>query len=161
MVTVNELDALEVFNEFSSEQKKKIAAISKKKKTKKGGNVYLSQYRASRLFVVINGQVALQVLNSDESVGLTFGTLEGGQLFGGASMLRLQEYTIAATCRMDTELLVMESDDLFDLIAEDYKLGFRIMKKVSEIYLSRYLTAKKQLNYAVNTSQDTIMAAPG
>jgi len=161
MVTVNELDALEVFNEFSGEQKKKIAAISRKKKMKKGEDVYLSRYRASRLFVVISGRVDLQAVNEDKMVGVSLGTLSDGQLFGGASILKLQAYTITAVCLADTELLLIESNDLFEAISEDYELGYRIMKKVAEVYLARYETTKKQLHDMVNTPQVVITAQPG
>lgn len=161
MVPVNELDALDVFNGFSSEQKKKIAAISQKKKLKKGDDVYLSRYRASRLFVVVNGRVDLQVFDDDKLVGLSLGTLSSGQLFGGASILKLQAYTITAICLEDTELLLVESNDLFEAIAEDYELGYRVMKKVAEVYLARYETAKKQLYDMVNTPQVIITAQSG
>ncbi len=161
MATVNDLEALEVFNGFSSEQKKKIAAICQKKKLKKGDDVYLSRYRASRLFVVTSGRVDLQALDEDKRVGLSLGTLSQGQLFGGASILKLQAYTITAVCLTDAELLVIESDDLFEAIAGDYELGYRIMKKVAEVYLARYETAKKQLYDMVNTPQVVITARSG
>jgi len=153
MVTVKDLEALEVFNGFSSEQKKKLAAICEKKKYEMGKEVYLSKFRASRLFVVVKGKVDLLAEEHDGETGLSLGTLGDGQLFGGASILKLQRYTIAAFCLEDSELLLIESNDLFELIAGDYELGYKLMKKVAGVYLHRYELAKTQLHQMVKAAK--------
>jgi len=146
MVTASEIKKIEVFSVFSAKQKKKIALIAKKIKYNKGKKVYLSKYRAGRLFVVTKGKVDLRVFDPDDEVNISFGILGAGELFGGSSLLKPQEYTVTAFCKEDSEFLVMESNDLIDLMAKDPELGFKLMKKVAQIYFDRYERAKTQIH---------------
>lgn len=157
MTTTREMDELEVFNGFDAEQKKRLARIARKVKHTKGQEVYLSKYRANRIFVVVKGKVDLRILNSDQVVGVSFGTLGDGQLFGGASLLKPQEYTVTAYCQEDSELLVMEANDLLDLMVTDYQLGYRFMKKIAQVYFERYERTKTQIHNMVKAP--TLVAA--
>jgi CRP-like cAMP-binding protein len=159
MATISEMEELEVFNGFNAEQKKRLARIAQKVRYAKGQEVYLSKYRANRIFVVVKGTVDLRILNSDGVVGVSFGTLGDGQLFGGASLLKPQEYTVTAYCQEDSELLVMEANDLLDLMVTDYQLGYRFMKKIAQVYFDRYERTKTQIHSMVNAP--TLVAATG
>ena len=150
MIIASEMEKFEVFSVFTAKQKKKIALIAKKIKFKKGKKIYLSKYRAGRLFVVIKGKVDLRVFDPSDEVGISFGKMGKGELFGGASLLKPQEYTVTAFCNKDSEFLVMESNDLIDLIDRDSELGYKLMKKVAQIYFDRYERAKKQIRDMVN-----------
>jgi len=146
MITASEMEKIEVFRVFSAKQIKKLSLIAKKIKYKKGKKVYLSKYRAGRLFVVIKGKVDLRVFDPNEEVGISFGIMGDGALFGGASLLKPQEYTVTAFCKKDCEFLVMESNDLIDLMDRDNELGYKLMKKVAQIYFDRYERAKVQIH---------------
>jgi CRP-like cAMP-binding protein len=157
MVAIGEIEELGVFSGFNAEHKKRLARIAQKMKYAKGQEVYLSKYRANRIFVLVKGKVDLRIFNSDKVVGVSYGTLNDGQLFGGASLLKPQEYTVTAYCQEDSELLVMESKDLLDLMVTDYELGYKFMKKVAQIYFDRYERAKKQIHEMVKAT--TLFAA--
>lgn len=159
MATIGEIEKLEVFNVFNAEQRKRLSRIAQKVKYAKGQEVYLSKYRANSVFVVAKGKVDLRIFNSDGVVGVSFGTLGDGELFGGASLLKPQEYTVTAYCQEDSELLVMESNDLLDLMVTDYELGYRFMKKVAQVYFDRYERTKTQMHDMVKAP--TLVAAPG
>lgn len=146
MITASEMEKINVLSDFSTKQKKKLGLIANKIKCKKGKKVYLSKYRAGRLFVVIKGKVDLRVFDPKDVVGISFGTMGEGALFGGSSLLKPPEYTVTAFCKKDSEFLVIESNDLTDLMAQDYKLGYKLMKKIAQIYFDRYESAKKQIH---------------
>jgi CRP/FNR family cyclic AMP-dependent transcriptional regulator len=158
MTTIHELDELEVFSEFNPEQKKKLSLIARRMNFKKGDEVYLSRYRANRVFVLVEGKVDLRVLNPDGAVGVSFGTLGDGKLFGGSSLLKPQDYTVTALCDEDCELLVMESNALIDLMDQDHELGHKLMKKVAGIYFDRYERTKNQIHEMIKAT--TLVAVP-
>ncbi len=158
MVTIGEIEELEVFSEFNTEQKKKLSLIAQKMNCEKGKEVYLSMYRANRVFVMVKGKVDLRIFEPEGVVGVSFGTLDDGQLFGGASVLKPQEYSVTAICKEDSELLVMESNDLIEIMVQDYELGYKFMKKVAQIYFDRYERTKKQIHEMVKAT--TIVAIP-
>ena len=158
MIITSEMENIETFSTFSAKQKKKIALIAKKTKYKKGKKVYLSKYRAGRLFVVVKGKVDLRLFDPTDEVGISFGIMRSGDLFGAASLLKPQEYTVTALCKKDSEFLVMESNDLIDLMEKDKDLGFKLMKKVAQVYFDRYERSKKQMQAMVKTM--SLIAVP-
>jgi CRP-like cAMP-binding protein len=158
MVTASEMEKMEVFSGFTTKQIKKLSLIAKKVTFKKGKKVYLSKYRAGRLFVVAKGKVELRIFDPTEVVAISFGTLGQGELFGAASLFKPPEYTVTAFCKKDSEFLVMEASDLIDLMEKDKELGFKLMKKVAQVYFDRYERSKKQIQDMVKTM--SLIAVP-
>ncbi len=158
MATIREIEELEVFSDFNAEQMTKLSLIAQIKKYKKGRKVYLSRHRANRVFVVVAGKVDLRVLDPGVEVGVSFGAFGNGKLFGGSSLLKLQEYTVTALCEKDCELLVMESNALIELMDQDHELGCKLMKKVAGIYFDRYEVAKSQIHEMIQAP--SLIATP-
>ena len=160
MIENSELKKFDVFGVFSNQQLHKLSTIIEKEKYEQGKKVYLSKYRASRLFVVSKGMVSLRLFDSGEQIGLSFGTIESGEIFGGACFLQPQKHTLTAICLKDSELLVIEVTKLFDLFEKDYELGYKFMKKIAQIYFDRYKVAKNQI-YQMAKTPTLVTALPG
>jgi len=151
MLEISELKIFDVFSVFSDQQLHNLSILTEKKEYKQGEKVYLSKYRASRLFVVSKGLVSLRLFESGEQIGLNFGTIDSGNIFGGACFLKPQSYTLTAICLKDSELLVIEVNKLFDLFKKDYEFGYKFMKKIAQIYFDRYEIAKNQIYQMIKT----------
>jgi len=104
--------------------------------------------------------VSLRRIEPGDKVGIAFETREPGTLFGAASFMQPQEYTLTAVCLQDTEVLAVDADKLFKLCDKDPLLGYRLMLKIAQIYFERYKTAKKNL-YAMVHTPAVITALPG
>ena len=160
MEVVKELAKLEMFKSFSESQLGEIATITAKKNFKRHEHIYQRGNPAKHLFVVSKGLVSLRRIEPGDTVGIAFEMREPGTLFGAASFMQPQEYTLTAVCLEDTEVLAIDADKLFELCGKDPLLGYRLMLKIAQIYFERYKTAKRNLYSMVHTPA-VITALPG
>ncbi len=160
MVEVDEIKQLEFFNVFSQEQLEEISTITEKKNYEKGALVYQRGYRADRIYVVIKGLISLNRLEPGEKIGISFEKREQGELFGTACFMEPQEYTLTAVCMADSEVMVLDTDNLLEICERDPELGYKFLKEVAQIYFERYKVAKRQVHEMVKTPA-IITALPG
>jgi CRP/FNR family transcriptional regulator len=160
MVEASKLAYLGLFDVLSDEQLKELAEITEKKTYKKHAHVYERGNSAKHLFVVSKGLVSLRRFDPGDEVGIAFETREPGELFGSASFMKPQEYTLTAVCQEDTEVMAIDADKLFELVEKDPAVGYQLMLKISQIYFERYKTAKRSLHEMVRTPT-VITALPG
>jgi CRP-like cAMP-binding protein len=160
MVEVSDLKKLEVFSTLAEKQLEEIAEIAEKKSFKKHSHVYERGNGAKHLFVVNKGLVSLRRIDPGDEVGIAFETREPGGMFGAASFMKPQEYTLTAICMEDTEVMATDADNLFELCEKDPALGYQLMLKIAQIYFERYKSAKRSLHDVVRTPT-VITALPG
>jgi len=160
MAEVKELAKFDMFKPFSQSQLEEIAKITQKKTFKRNAHIYERGKRAKELFVVSKGLVSLRRIEPGDKVGIAFETREPGTLFGAASFMQPQEYTLTAVCMENTEVLAIDANKLFKLCEKDPNLGYRMMLKIAQIYFERYKTAKRNL-YAMVHTPAVITALPG
>jgi len=160
MAEVKELAKFDMFKPFSQSQLEEIAKITQKKTYKRNAHIYERGKRAKELFVVSKGLVSLRRIEPGDKVGIAFETREPGTLFGAASFMQPQEYTLTAVCMENTEVLAIDANKLFKLCEKDPNLGYRMMLKIAQIYFERYKTAKRNL-YAMVHTPAVITALPG
>ena len=160
MAVVEELAKFEMFKPFSESQLGEVAKITEKKTFKQFSHLYERGNPAKHLFVVTKGLVSLRRIELGDDVGIAFESREPGTLFGAASFMQPQEYTLTAVCLEDTEVLAIDSDKLAKMCEQDPLLGYRLMLKIAQIYFERYKTAKRNLYGMVHTPA-VITALPG
>lgn len=160
MVQVDEIKQLEFFNVFSQEQLEELSKITEKRNYEKGALVYQRGYRADHIYVVIKGLISLNRIEPGEKIGISFEKREQGELFGTACFMDPQEYTLTAVCMADSEVMVLDTDNLLEICERDPELGYKFLKEVAQIYFERYKTAKRQVHEMVKTPT-IITALPG
>lgn len=160
MVAVNDLKNLAVFGSLKEKQLEEIAEITERKSYKKHSHVYERGNDAKHLFVVTKGRVSLRRIDPGDEVGIAFETRDPGGLFGAASFVRPQEYTLTAICLEDTEVMAIDADKLFEMSEKDPALGYQLMLAIAQIYFERYKIAKRSLHDMVR-SPTVITALPG
>ena len=160
MVEVTQIAYLKVFDLLSDEQLEEIAKITEKKRYKIHEHIYERGNPAKHLFVVKRGLVSLRRIDPGDEFGIAFETREPGGLFGAASFMKPQEYTLTAICLEDTEVMAIGADKLFELCEKDPAVGYELMLKIAQIYFERYKIAKRSLHDMVRTPT-VITALPG
>jgi CRP-like cAMP-binding protein len=160
MVEATEMAYLKVFELLSDEQLEKIAKITEKKSYKINEHIYERGNAAKHLFVVKKGLVSLRRIDPGDEVGIAFEMREPGGLFGAASFMEPQEYTLTAICLQDTQVMAIDADKLFELCEKDTAVGYQLMLKIAQIYFERYKIAKRSLHDMVRTPT-VITALPG
>ena len=151
MVEASAMAYLKVFELLSDEQLEEIAKITQKKSYKIHEHIYERGNPAKHLFVVKKGLVSLRRIDPGDEVGIAFESREPGGLFGAASLMKPQEYTLTAICLEDTEVMAIDADKLFELCENDPAIGYQLMLKIAQIYFERYKVAKRSLHDMVRT----------
>ena len=160
MVEASNLKGLELFSVFSEAHLEELAKITEKKSYKKNDHVYERGNPAKHLFVVSKGLVSLRRFEPGDEVGIAFESRESGGLFGAASFMEPQEYTLTAVCLEDTEVMAIDADKLSELCEKEPAVGYNLMLKIAQVYFERYKTAKRSLHEMVRTPT-VITALPG
>ena len=160
MVEASEMAYLKLFDLLSDEQLEEIAKITEKKRYKIHEHIYERGNPAKHLFVVKRGLVSLRRIDPGDEFGIAFETREPGGLFGAASFMKPQEYTLTAVCMEDTEVMAVDAGRLFELCKKDPAVGYELMLKIAQIYFLRYKSAKRSLYQMVGTPP-VITALPG
>ncbi len=160
MVEAYKVAYMKLFDLLSDEQLEEVAKITEKKSYKIHDHIYERGNAAKHLFVVKKGLVSLRRIDPGDEVGIAFETRESGELFGAASFMKPQEYTLTAVCQEDTEVMAIDADKLFELAEKDPVVGYQVMLKIAQIYFERYKTAKRSLHEMVRTPT-IITALPG
>ena len=160
MVEAYKMAYMEIFDVLSDEQLEEVAEITEKKSYKTHDHIYERGNPAKQLFVVKKGLISLRRIDPGDEVGIAFEMREAGGLFGAASFMHPQEYTLTAVCLEDSELMAIDADKLFELCQKNPDLGYQLMLKIAQIYFERYKTAKRSLHDVVRTPT-VITALPG
>jgi CRP-like cAMP-binding protein len=160
MIEAYKVAYMELFDVLSDEHLEEVAKITEKKSYKIHDHIYERGNAAKHLFVVKKGLVSLRRIDPGDEVGIAFETREPGELFGAASFMKPQEYTLTAVCQEDTEVMAIDADKLFELTEKDPVVGYQLMLKIAQIYFERYKTAKRSLHEMVRTPT-VITALPG
>jgi len=160
MVEVDEIKQLDFFSVFSQEQLEELSKITEKRIYEKGALVYQRGYVANHIYIVTKGLVGLNRLEPGDKIGISFEKREQGELFGAACFMEPKEYTLTAVCMADSEVMVLDADNLFEICERDPELGYKFLKEIAQIYFGRYKSAKRNLHEMVRTPT-LITALPG
>jgi CRP-like cAMP-binding protein len=151
MVEISELRVLDLFTSFSDEQLQEIARITSRNAYGANAIIYRQGQPAREIFVIEKGLVSLRGFRSEDDLVMAFDLCEPGELFGAASLMKDRLYTLNAVCLEDTRILTIDTDQLARLCELDTELGYRLMKKVAQLYFDRYEVAKRELGMPVIT----------
>ena len=145
MVTVGELKDIKIFSEFADEELADLADITEKMAYNNQEIIYRRGDEARYLLVVTSGAVSLRLLGPGDRVGFAFEGRRRGGMFGVAIFMEPRKYTLTALCLEDTEVLAIDGDNLNELCSKRPEIGYKLLKKVAQIYLDRYKYAKIKL----------------
>jgi len=138
MTIIKQLENLDIFKGLSIEELGVIAELTEIKKVPKGEALFREKDYAKHVFILLKGKVRIQVQLSSkpENIAITVLT-QPGQLIGWSGLVPEQYYTAAAICQEETELITIEGTELMSALERDPVMGFKVMRKISEVISSR------------------------
>ena len=137
MSVISTLRQADIFYEFTLTQLELIASICAENSYDNGAIVFEENTNGSELYVIIDGEIEIQVDPSligkrDSSEPQTIATLRRGQSFG--EMALVDEGKRSARARAiqpDTRLLIIPRDKLMLLCNSYPHLGYRLMRNLA------------------------------
>ena len=117
------LQTVGLFTYCTAEQVVRMASIARSRLYSKGERIYSIDDPAENLFCLVRGQVELRGKDGSRRV-------ESPETFGAREILSDSPRSEHATALEDTEVLVLEGDDFFDLLSDNIGIVKALFRKL-------------------------------
>lgn len=139
------LQTIPWFLELSENQMEKLAQIVTVHHIAKGETLFQEGDAEGNLYILLDGEMSINVKIPGREKVCIF-TAEPLDIIGWSSLTPMvRQRTATALVLQDSNYLEFDSDLLMQECEEDPKLGYVIMKRISNVVASRLLTTRIQL----------------
>ncbi len=138
MVTPQTLGQIELFAGLGEDALVPLAALAEEITCREGEVLFKEGGPATRLFVLLEGKVAIQVMLTSRPESLTVAALsQPGQLVGWSGSMPPNTYTASAVCQADSRLLAFDGSAFMHALEADPVTGFTIMRRIAAVISGR------------------------
>ena len=138
MTTPTQLADLDLFEGLDTGQLAPLAALAEEVTFDEGTNIFTEGGRATRLFVLVDGKVNIQVALSSRPEHLTVASLtRPGQLVGWSGSLSADTYTASAVCTANSRLLAFDGKAFMTVLEDNPATGFIILRRIADVISGR------------------------
>ncbi|MBU0995026.1 MAG: cyclic nucleotide-binding domain-containing protein [Proteobacteria bacterium] len=140
MITIESISEYDIFTGLSSKDLESIQRIMKAKRFEANDIILKESNISSDLFILKSGRVSIELDTSsyNEAGSEQIVILRPGDIFGEIAFLENKRRSAHVIALDTVEAYQMDGNQLKDLFAENYKIGYVIMKNIA-ITLSRRL----------------------
>lgn len=139
------LQTIPWFLELSESQIEKLARIVAIHHIAKGETLFQEGDAEGNLYILLDGEMSINVKIPGREKLCIF-TAEPLDIIGWSSLTPMvRQRTATALVLQDSNYLEFDRDSLMQICEEDPKLGYVIMKRISNVVASRLLTTRIQL----------------
>ena len=85
--------------------------------------------KADMFYSLKRGKILLEQRIS-EKITISMGTVKPGYSFGWSALLGDKEFTLDTVCGEPCEIFSFKAQKLFEMIEQDYEMGYRIMHRL-------------------------------
>jgi len=131
----------QVFQRLTDDQLQKVAALCSQEVYEAGATIFHAGNSAERLFVLVDGKVALQIELPMQPAQLrkrvTVDAVNRGELFGWSGLVEPHIYTLSAICLQRTEVLTIDAPRLSALLRDDCGIDHEVLYGLIKVVASR------------------------
>lgn len=143
MLSTSELRMFKIFSQLKDEDIDKIISITSPAEFESDSVVFKEGEPAEHIYLVTSGKILLeQRITSKMTV--TVDTLKSGDVFGTASIMDITNYTTDASVSEKSSVLVLNSNEFSNLMAQNPEIGFKVLKSLS-VMMKKQLTERTDL----------------
>ncbi|MBA7617290.1 Adaptive-response sensory-kinase SasA [subsurface metagenome] len=142
----------QLFERLTDEELDKITGLCSEEVYEAGSTLFREGEVGNRLYIVEEGRVVLEMairLGPGSGRQGTIAVITKGQGFGwwgGESYI----YTMSARCVDETKVIALDGVKLWRLLEEDYRVGYKVMKRLVGMVTSRLLRARDTLVHVLS-----------
>ena len=148
MITLEFLENVQVFEDLNDDQLTRIQKHCQEAKFSRGDKIFNAGEKPQYLWVVIEGQVALQWSTPGRSAlpESTISRLSESMTFGWSSLVPPYTYRLSAYCATRScKVMQVDRDALIQLFENDAELGYKVMLKLLSVVGSRFLNLQDEV----------------
>ena len=148
MITLEFLENVQVFKELNDDQLTRIQTYCREAKFSRGDKIFATGEKPQYLWVVMEGQVALQWATPGRSAlpESTISRLSETMTFGWSSLVPPYTYRLSAYCATRScKVMQVDRDALINLFEQDAEIGYQVMLKLLSVVGSRFLNLQDEV----------------
>ncbi len=148
MISLEFLENVQVFENLDDNQLTRIQKHCQEAEFSRGDKIFSAGEKTQYLWVVMEGQVALQwdAPGGSALPGSTITRLSELMTFGWSSLVPPYSYRLSAYCATRTcKVMQVDRDALIQLFENDAELGYKVMLKLLSVVGSRFLNLQDEV----------------
>jgi CRP-like cAMP-binding protein len=149
VVSVETLRKLDFFSGLSEDELGQIAHICEERTCQANALWFEEGEQAEYLYVLLSGKVSIQfqfqLMLQPPYRETAVTTVRPGEPFGWSSLVAPGQYTASARCLEASTAFRIKGSDLKALAEENYRLGYKVMKKIAIVAGSRLRETRQKL----------------
>lgn len=134
----------ELFYTLTEEQISAISELCEIESYEVGATIFSQGELSDRLYLILEGQVALHRLVNmgNRQATISIGLLGKGRIMGWSALLGVpSSRTATATCQKPTQVIFFEGERLRSLIEKQTDTGFKVMERLAHVLGDRLRSA--------------------
>jgi CRP-like cAMP-binding protein len=164
MVPIKDLKEADLFKTLNTKQLQPFRKHFKEENFESGEVIFLQGEQAKNLYILLEGEVTLDVKAKGE-IDITAELIrKKGETFGLPSLIKPYRNSVSATCNRRTRILSINAEVLRKLMKQNTNVGIVIMEKVAEILFIRLNSNRAMITnlfkmFRVQTGKSKLMEA--
>ncbi len=164
MVPIKDLKEADLFKTLNTEQLQPFREHFTEENFDAGEVIFLQGGQATNLYILLEGEVTLDVKAKGE-IDITAQLIhKKGETFGLPSLVKPYRNSVSATCNRRTRVLSVNAEVLRKLMKQNTSVGIEIMERVAEIFSSRLNSNRAMITnlfkmFRVQTRKSKLMEA--
>ena len=135
-----------IFRGLAEAQLLTVAQLGVYEKIPRGGYLIEQDADSDLVFVLLQGQVAVQVKIKDTDKHEIVAKLGPGNVFGELALLNATKRTASIQAADDVGVLLYQAEKLRKLVEADRNIGFVVMKNLAVVLAKRVVATTKTLS---------------
>jgi hypothetical protein len=132
MIGIDRLRKVDVLQSLTDWELKIVAQFLKEENVPEGITLFEEGQKADRLFILEEGEVAVQFPR-----GEPYNINGPGKILGWSFLVPPHRYTASAETKAPSKLLVMKSPDFYYLIHKEPRMGVKVMSNLAQVVAGR------------------------
>ena len=144
MDTAQILQGVEIFKGLSPKELEAVAGLCELQKFKAGDVVFTEKSRGKDIYIIVQGQVAIELNIRGAKDRATVHRMGKGELFGELSLVS-KGRSATVRCDSNCETIVIKNKALLDLFKDDQSLGCKVMTNLAAMLAAKLRKTNLQL----------------
>lgn len=143
MISPDNLKIFSIFNELDENQLAQIADNAKAMEFEADSMIFKEGEVAEYIYLLSSGKILLEQKIASNMI-VTVDTLKPGEIFGTASIMGIDTYTLDAVAAEKSDVIILSSHVFTDMLSKNPSMGYNVLKNLC-ISMKKQLTERTDL----------------
>lgn len=136
---------LKIFQGLDQHEIKQIAQMCGKEQFKSGEIIFEDKTKGCDLYIVLSGRVNILIESIVPHEFFPLTTIKSGEILGEFSLIDSEPRSASAVCLEDSQLLVFDGSRMNEMLENNHRIGFIIMRNIARVICERIRRTNRRL----------------